>query len=75
MKVLYGRRFAMTVLFLGALAVTYETLSGIQAYTLVQDMMANASVDQKNPIKQMLKQRRKALHLLWKSRSIGPNTL
>ncbi|WP_340084855.1 3D domain-containing protein [Siminovitchia sp. FSL H7-0308] len=47
MKVLYGRRFAMTVLFLGALAVTYETLSGIQAYTLVQDMMANASVDQK----------------------------
>lgn len=47
MMVLYGKRIAMTVLFLGALAVTYETLSGIQTYSLVQNMIAKASDHQK----------------------------
>lgn len=48
MMVLYGRRFAMTVLFLGALAATYETLSGIQASSLVENMIAKASDTPKN---------------------------
>lgn len=43
MMVLYGRRLAMTVLFFFALAATYETLSGIHTYSLVQNMIAKAS--------------------------------